>query len=56
MVVTEQQLADSVGSIRESVSRAMGDFRRHGWVATTRYGLIPLDADALRADTDAEMG
>ena len=56
VVVTEQQLADSVGSIRESVSRAMGDFRRHGWVATTRYGLIPLDADALRADTDAEMG
>lgn len=46
--VTEQQLADGVGSIRESVARALGAFRRRGWIATTSHGLIVLDGDALR--------
>lgn len=52
--VTEQQLGDSLGSIRESVSRAMGEFRRRGWIATTRYGLIPLNLDELRAIAEAD--
>jgi CRP-like cAMP-binding protein len=46
--VTEQQLADGVGSIRESVARALGAFRRRGWIATTSHGLIVLDGVALR--------
>jgi CRP-like cAMP-binding protein len=46
--VTEQQLADGVGSIRESVARALGAFRARGWIATTRYGLLILDKVALR--------
>jgi CRP-like cAMP-binding protein len=46
--VTEQQLADGVGSIRESVARTLGDFRRDGWVATTRHGLLVLDGGAVR--------
>jgi CRP-like cAMP-binding protein len=46
--VTEQQLADGVGSIRESVARALGAFRRRGWIATTSHGLIVLDGGALR--------
>jgi CRP-like cAMP-binding protein len=46
--VTEQQLADGVGSIRESVGRTLGGFRRKGWVATTSHGLIVLDDPALR--------
>lgn len=46
--VTEQQLADGVGSIRESVARALGAFRRRGWIATTSHGLIVLDDVALR--------
>ena len=46
--VTEQQLADGVGSIRESVARALGAFRRRGWIATTSHGLIVLDVGALR--------
>jgi CRP-like cAMP-binding protein len=47
--VTEQQLADGVGTIRESVGRAIADFRRRGWLATTRYGIIVLDLAALRS-------
>jgi CRP/FNR family cyclic AMP-dependent transcriptional regulator len=51
--VTEQQLADGVGSLRESVARAIAGLRRRGWLATTRYGIIVLDAVALRRAADA---
>jgi CRP/FNR family transcriptional regulator len=49
---TEQQLADGVGSIRESVARALAEFRRNAWLATTRYGLLLLDPGALRRLAD----
>ena len=47
--VTEQQLADGVGSIRESIGRSVGELRRDGSIATTRHGLLILDKEALRA-------
>jgi CRP/FNR family transcriptional regulator len=50
--VTEQQLADGVGSIRESVGRSIASFRRRGWVATTRNGVIVLDTDGVRSIRD----
>ncbi len=53
--ITEQQLADGVGSIRKSIGRTIGDFRRRGWLATTRYGLLILDPDALRQAARPEM-
>jgi CRP-like cAMP-binding protein len=46
--VTEQQLADGIGSIRGSVGRSVGDLRRDGLIATTRHGLLVLDKDGLR--------
>ena len=46
--VTEQQLADGIGSIRESVGRSIGDLRRAGLVATSRHGLLILDERGLR--------
>jgi CRP-like cAMP-binding protein len=48
LAVTEQQLADGVGSIRESIGRSIGDLRREGCIATTRYGLLILDKGKLR--------
>jgi CRP-like cAMP-binding protein len=45
--VTEQQLADGVGSIRESVARTLKAFRQRGWIATTVRGVIVLDREAL---------
>jgi CRP/FNR family transcriptional regulator len=48
--VTEQQLADGVGSIRESVGRTIAAFRQRSWLATTRYGVIVLDPDSLRQE------
>jgi CRP-like cAMP-binding protein len=47
--VTEQQLADGLGSIRESVARTIGGFRRRGWIATTRYGIFLRDRKAVAA-------
>ena len=47
--VTEQQLADGIGSIRESVARALAELRRRAWVATTRHGLLILDEPSLRS-------
>jgi CRP-like cAMP-binding protein len=47
--VTEQQLADGLGSIRESVARTIGGFRRRGWIVTTRYGIILRDPEAVAA-------
>jgi CRP/FNR family transcriptional regulator len=46
--VTEQQLADGIGSIRESVGRSIGELRRDGSIATTRHGLLILDKLRLR--------
>jgi CRP-like cAMP-binding protein len=45
--VTEQQLADGVGSIRESIGRSIGDLRRDGSIATTRHGVLVLDKERL---------
>jgi CRP/FNR family transcriptional regulator len=53
IAVTEQQLADGVGSIRESVGRTIASFRHRGWVATTRNGVIVLDPDGLRSVVEA---
>jgi CRP-like cAMP-binding protein len=47
--VTEQHLADGVGSIRESIGRTIADFRRRGWLVTTNHGIIILDRAALEA-------
>jgi CRP/FNR family transcriptional regulator len=46
--VTEQQLADGIGSIRESVGRSIGELRRDGSIVTTRHGLLILDKARLR--------
>jgi CRP-like cAMP-binding protein len=48
LAVTEQQLADGIGTIRESIGRTIADFRRRSWLATTRYGIILLEPRALR--------
>jgi CRP-like cAMP-binding protein len=54
--VTEQQLADGIGSIRESVGRSIADLRRDGLIATTRHGLLILDKGGLREAGHAGLG
>lgn len=45
--VTQQALADAVGTAREVVARTLHDLRRAGLVDTSRNGVMVLDADRL---------
>ena len=45
--VTQQSLADATGSVREVVSRALGELRREGVVAKNGDGITVLDPERL---------
>jgi CRP/FNR family transcriptional regulator len=45
--ITQQQLADAVGSVREVVARALADLRAVGAVAGAEGGITILDASTL---------
>ena len=47
--VTHQQLAESIGTVREIVSRLLKRFEQRGWIALGRERVTILDAAALRA-------
>ena len=44
---THQQLASDIGSVREIVSRRLGDWERNGWVRNARGQIRILDRAAL---------
>jgi CRP-like cAMP-binding protein len=48
--VTQQALADAVGTTRETVARAVGDLRRTGAIATESGGVRVRDPKALLAE------
>ena len=48
--ISQQALAEAVGSVREVVVRVLGDLRREGVVATGAGGIRILDPDRLAAD------
>jgi CRP/FNR family transcriptional regulator len=50
--VTHQQLAESLGTVREIVSRLLKRFEQRGWIALGRERVTLLDAAALRALAD----
>jgi CRP/FNR family cyclic AMP-dependent transcriptional regulator len=45
---THQELADMLGTWRETVSKTLQDFRRNGWIASGRRQLTLLDKEALQ--------
>jgi CRP/FNR family transcriptional regulator, cyclic AMP receptor protein len=47
--ITQQQLADSVGTVREVVARVLRELRDEGLVATADGRIVILDADRLAA-------
>lgn len=51
--VSQQAIADAVGSVREVVSRALGELRREKLVTTGPGGIEILDPDRLAADVFA---
>lgn len=47
---THQELADMLGTWRETVSKTLQDFRRKGWISSGRRQLILLDKESLRME------
>ena len=52
--ISQQELADAVGSVRPVVARILRDLRDAGFVETTKDGITLLDPQALVAETWAE--
>ena len=48
--VTQQQLADSVGSVREVVARVLGELRSDGLIISSREGIVVSDPERLRSE------
>jgi CRP/FNR family transcriptional regulator len=48
--LTQQQLADAIGSVREVVARIVGELRRDGLVRSDPKGIVIVDAAALEAE------
>jgi CRP-like cAMP-binding protein len=48
--VTHQELADMLGTWRETISKTLQDFRRRGLVASGRRQLTLLDKEGLRLE------
>ena len=47
--VSQQALADAVGTAREVVARTLHDFRGAGLIETSRAGIVLLDADRIES-------
>lgn len=52
LLVTHQQLAESIGTVREIVSRLLKRFEQRGWIALGRERVTILDAGPLRVLAD----
>ena len=54
--VSQQELADAAGSVREVVARVLRDFRVAGIVATAADSVVILDAARLYAESGSAAG
>jgi CRP/FNR family transcriptional regulator len=54
--VSQQELADAAGSVREVVARVLRDFRVAGIVATAADSVVILDAARLYAESGGTAG
>ena len=54
--VTQQSLADAVGTTRETVARALGELRDVGAIATGRNGIVLRDPEVLAAEAHRATG
>jgi CRP/FNR family transcriptional regulator, cyclic AMP receptor protein len=53
VAVSQQELADAVGTVREVVVRALREFRSEGLLRTGREGIVILDPERLAAEAYA---
>jgi CRP/FNR family transcriptional regulator len=52
--VTQQELADATGTVREVAARVLRQMRDQGLVDTTRQGIRVLDPSGLQREADAD--
>ena len=53
VAVTQQELADAVGSTRENVARELGALRAQGLIGTSQRKIVILDPEALHRAASA---
>jgi len=51
--ITHQEIANLIGSIRETVSAILGEFKREGWISFEGRQMTLLRADLLKRRSDA---
>ena len=54
--LTQQELADAIGSVREVVVRVLRELREEGVVSTGRHGITIADPERLFGSTDVRGG
>jgi CRP/FNR family cyclic AMP-dependent transcriptional regulator len=54
--LTQQELADAIGTVREVVVRVLRELREEGVVRTGRYGIVINDPEQLFSAADARGG
>jgi CRP/FNR family transcriptional regulator, cyclic AMP receptor protein len=54
--VTQQELADATGTVREVAARILRQMRDDGLVDTTRQGILILDPTGLQREADVPSG
>jgi CRP/FNR family transcriptional regulator len=47
--MTQEAIGEAIGATRETVSRLLGDFRRHRWIRLQGASVLLLQPDQLRA-------
>ena len=52
--VTQQSVADAVGTTRETVARALGELRDGGVISTGRNGILVLDPERLATEAQQQ--
>jgi CRP/FNR family transcriptional regulator len=52
--LTQQELAEMVGTTRETLAHTLGDFRRRGLIDTQRHHVVIRDAERLAGVADGD--
>lgn len=52
--LTQQELAEMIGTTRETLAHTLGDFRRHGLIDTQRHQVVIRDAERLTSVAEGD--
>ena len=52
--LTQQELAEMIGTTRETLAHTLGDFRRHGLIDTVSHQVVIRDAERLAGIAEGE--